>query len=151
MKKILPMGIAVLLCLNACNNTGNKNNIQLQGSPGFIASLDSANYTTIAWPDSTQSFGTIQEGDSVKLTFTFKNTGSTPLFLSGVRTACGCTVVNLPKQAVLPAHVEKLTVTFNSKYHPGYMRRSIVVTSNTKNGASHTLIMEGTVIKQVKK
>jgi len=147
MKKLF--AILSIITLAACHSK--KNNLVLHSSPGFIASLDTAHYTTIAWLDSTQQFNTINEGDTVRLEYHFKNTGSTPLFLINVHTSCGCTAVNVPQQAILPGAEDKLMITFNSKYHPGFMHRAITVKSNTLNGVIHTLIMEGTVIKQTKK
>lgn len=141
----------VIVMVSACGHAESKKAALLNPQEGFIASLDTAHYTTIEWLDSAQNFGTIPEGDSIKLTYTFINTGNTPLFLSGVRTSCGCTIVNFPKEAVLPGHTEKLAASFNSKFHPGYMHKLIVVKSNTKNGTTHTLVMEGTVTKQTKK
>ncbi|MDH5379626.1 MAG: DUF1573 domain-containing protein, partial [Cyclobacteriaceae bacterium] len=37
-------------------------------------------------------FGTITDGDIVKHTFTFKNTGDAPLIIQSARGSCGCTV-----------------------------------------------------------
>lgn len=146
--KRLP-AIIILILLAACHSK--KKNVQLLSSPAFIASIDKAHYTTIAWLDSAQKFGTINEGDTVRLEYRFKNTGETPLFLTDVRTTCGCTAVNVPQEAILPGGVNKLVVTFNSNYHPGYMRRPIMVKSNTRNGVTHILSIEGTVIKRVRK
>jgi len=141
--------IISVITLVACHGKNNK--FQLHGSPGFIASIDTPHYTTVAWLDSAQKFGTINEGDTVKLEYHFKNTGETPLFLMNVHTSCGCTAVDVPQQAILPGKEDKLVITFNSKYHPGFMRRAITLKSNTKNGITHMLIMEGTVLKQTKK
>ncbi|HWB24882.1 MAG TPA: DUF1573 domain-containing protein [Chitinophagaceae bacterium] len=148
MKKIFCTGIVIVnMLVIACTAQENKNAALLKPSQGFLASLDTAHYTTIQWLDSIQNFGTIHEGDSAKLKFTFKNTGTTPLFLTSVRTSCGCTIANFPKQAILPGAESTLTATFNSKFHPGYVHRGIVIMSNTKNGISHSIVLEGNVIK----
>lgn len=147
MRQIL--AILSIITLAACHSKNNA--VQLQSSPNFIASIDTEHYTTITWLDSAQQFATINEGDTVRLAYHFKNTGATPLFLTGVHVSCGCTAVTVPQQAILPGKEDTLVVTFNSKYHPGFNRRGITVKSNTKNGVTHVLVMEGTVVKAAKK
>jgi len=151
MKKLFFINMTVLLLANACRNAETRDVAMINADRGFIASLDTANYTTVEWLDSLQNFGAIQEGDSIKVSFTFKNTGTAPLFLSNARTSCGCTVVSFPKEAILPGHTENLVARFNSKFHPGYTHKTIVVKSNTKNNINHTLVIEGTVIKKIGK
>jgi len=134
-----------LIIFAACSS--HEKDARLLPAQGFIASLDTANYTTVEWIDSLQNFGTVQEGDTVKLSYTFKNTGDRPLFLSKVHADCGCTVVSFPKEAVLPGHEEKVLVQFSSMHHPGFVSRSFVATSNTNNNSKHTLRMQGNVLK----
>jgi hypothetical protein len=141
----------VVVCVLVASCGERKADERLKPAQGFLASLDTANYTIIEWKDSIQNFGNVQEGNSVKLAYTFKNVGTKPLFLSKVHAACGCTVVTFPKEAILPAHEEKLVVNFSTLHHPGYAIRAFEVISNTTNNTMHVLKMEGNVIKNTKK
>ncbi|HVX49056.1 MAG TPA: DUF1573 domain-containing protein [Chitinophagaceae bacterium] len=149
--KIKYIGLLYFLLLMFSCSRQESNNHALKPAQSFLASLDTANYSTIAWLDSTQDFGAVKEGDTVKLSYNFKNTGTTPLYLCKVQTSCGCTVVNFPAKALQPGDKSQLTVTFNTRFHPGFARRLIVVTSNTSNNAAHTLVMQGNVVKQKKR
>lgn len=111
-----------------------------------MASLDTTNYTIIQWIDTAKDFGTIKEGDSVKLTYRFKNVGNKPLFLSKVQTSCGCTITQFPQNAIFPGNEDALMVTFNSKGHPGSIFKNVSVISNTSNRVKHFVEFSGTVM-----
>lgn len=119
------------------------NNLHLQ--PAYLASVDTPNYTLIAWRDTVQDFGTIREGDSVQLKFVFKNVGNKPLLLNNARTSCGCTVTAFPQRAILPGEEDELVATFRSEGKGGEVHKSIIVSSNTKNGYAHVLTFSGHV------
>ena len=142
---LLPL-ILVTLWLGACRNhrTPYENNLHLQ--PSYLAQIDIHNYTTIQWLDTLKDFGTIHEGDSVKLVFRFKNTGKKPLFISNVKNSCGCTVTRFPEKALFEGEEAALTAVFNSSGHPGATRKSILATSNTNNGTEHALVFTGNVL-----
>ncbi len=137
---------ATVFWLASCRDHRNpyENNMHLQ--PGYLAQIDIHNYTTIEWLDTLKDFGTVHEGDSVKLVFRFRNTGKKPLFLSNVKTSCGCTITSYPEKPLFSGDEGALTATFNSEGHPGATRKSIVATSNTNNGTDHYLVFTGTVI-----
>ena len=131
--------------LNACHNTINTYENNLGIKPGVVAQIDTANYTTIEWEDTVRNFGIIKEGDSVLLRFGFKNTGDKALFLTTVQPSCGCTVVDFPQYAILPGKGGEIIATFNSRYHPGYIHKTIMVTTNTSNKIKHLLSFIGQV------
>lgn len=113
--------------------------------PGFLASIDTANYTTIEWLDTTVNFGTLKEGDSIRMTYRFKNTGSKPLLISQVRPACGCTIANYSEEPVLSGEESEIVANFNSEGHPGFTNKTIQVVSNTKNKIKQNLLFTGMV------
>jgi len=113
--------------------------------PATIAQIDTAHYTTIEWIDRRKDFGTIKYGDSVLLKFRFKNTGVHPLFLSAVRPSCGCTVPLYPTEAIMPGEENALTATFHSIGQADIVHKTIAVTSNTQNGVTHLLNIEGRI------
>ena len=114
--------------------------------PATIAQIDSANYTTIDWLDSTQDFGPVKEGDTVFIKFRFKNTGAAALFISRVEPSCGCTGAEYPHAPILPGDSGIITGILATRYHPGYMHKTIQVTTNTLHGISKQLSFHGQVI-----
>ncbi len=107
---------------------------------------DTAKYTTVQWLDTLANFGTVNKGEQVKVTFRFRNTGSQPLILASVRAACGCTVPDYTKGAVPPGGEGEVTGAFDSnKSASGEVRKSIFVTTNTKNKTRQTLIFTGLI------
>lgn len=111
---------------------------------------DTANFTTIQWLDSVVDFGTITQGEKIRLQFKFKNTGKKPLFITNVRAGCGCTVPNYTKEAVAPGAMGEVTAEFDTnKSAAGNIHKNVVVHANTSNGNEHNLIFTGNV-KEVK-
>lgn len=113
--------------------------------PATLAQIDTTNYTTIEWIDRVKDFGTIKYGDSVLLTFRFKNTGIHPLFLSAVKPSCGCTVPHYPAEAIMPGGENELTTNFHSIGQAESVHKTILVTSNTSNGVTHLLTIKGRI------
>ena len=101
--------------------------------PAVVAQIDTANYTTIEWMETVKDFGIAKEGDSVFVTFRFKNTGRGELYISEVLSSCGCTVADYPRHAVLPGESGEIKATFNSHGNTGFIHKEITVTTNTSN------------------
>lgn len=121
---------------------------QLQ-SVGELAP-DPATFTKVQWMDSIKDFGTINMGDSVQITFVCKNIGDKPLLLTQVKPGCGCTLANYTQEAILPGGEGSVTGIFNSnRAHPGEVRKSIIVTTNTPDGINHTLTFTGKIVQPV--
>lgn len=59
-------------------------------------------------------FGEVLQGTSLSHTFTFKNTGSTPLVLEKVKPSCGCTAVDYTKEALKPGEEGFVTVGYDA-------------------------------------
>ncbi|HTL08522.1 MAG TPA: DUF1573 domain-containing protein [Chitinophagaceae bacterium] len=114
--------------------------------PSQLAQVDSVNFTTIQWLEPVKNFGTVHEGDSVIITFRCRNTGEHPLFLSNFHSPCGCTIPRYTDKVIIPGEEEDVPVYFNTWGQDSIVQKSIVVTSNTSNGAKHTLFFEGKII-----
>lgn len=111
---------------------------------------DTANFTTIQWIDSVVDFGTINQGEKIRLQFKFKNSGLKPLFITNVRAGCGCTVPDYTKGAVPPGAIGEVTAEFDTnRSAAGNVHKNVVVHTNTSNGNEHNLIFTGNV-KEVK-
>ena len=112
----------------------------------IIAQLDTNQYTHIEWKDTLLNFGKVNEGDTVRLQFSFKNTGNKPLFLNDVRPSCGCTIADYPDKPVPVGESGSIKVVFTTKWHPGMQQKSVLVKANTKSRVNHKLIFSGEVI-----
>jgi len=88
--------------------------------------------TTVMSFDATEfDFGTVDEGEKVSHSFSFKNTGDEPLILSNAKGSCGCTVPKWPKEPIPPGEDGEVTVEFNSKNKKGKRNQKVTITANT--------------------
>lgn len=144
MKSQIAFILFVVFTMAACTQPGTK----LQ--PDTAVAPDPANFTKVQWMDSIKDFGTINMGDSVRITFICKNVGNKPLLLTQVKPGCGCTVADYTHEAILPGGEGAVTGLFNSnRAHPGEVRKSIFVTTNTPDGINHTLTFTGKIVQPV--
>lgn len=84
--------------------------------------------TSAEFPEESFNFGEVAEGDKVKHTFKFKNTGSNPLRVNNVKPSCGCTTPDWSKEDVAPGAEGFVTVEFDSKGKRGVQKKSVTVT-----------------------
>jgi len=62
-------------------------------------------------------------------TFTFTNTGNAPIVISKVKTSCGCTVADYPKEPVMPGKTGEISVKYDTK-RIGNFTKTLTVFSN---------------------
>jgi len=102
--------------------------------------------TSVEFDETTYDFGTITDGDKVRHTFKFKNTGSEPLILSNCKGSCGCTVPQCPKDPIAPGDGGEITVEYNSrgkskgKADGNVDQKFVNVTANTDPGSTRLTI-----------
>lgn len=101
-----------------------------QASGSEASDQDPADAPVITWDEAVFSFGEIQEGKEVKHTYTFTNTGKSPLIISDVKASCGCTTPEFTKAPVKPGEKGNITVVFNSAGQRGKQQKIISVMSN---------------------
>lgn len=90
----------------------------------------------ISFDVTTHDFGTIEKGSEAVRTyqFRFKNTGKSNLQIYKVSTGCPCVSATFPKKALKPGKSGFLSVTYNGVHQsPGDFKKSVTITSNTKN------------------
>lgn len=95
----------------------------------------------IAFTETSHDFGDIVQGDRVEYIFQFENTGTEPLILSDVRTTCGCTAPEWPREPVAPGENAELKVMFNSTGKIGVQNKVITVMSNAVNSPARVKIV----------
>lgn len=76
-------------------------------------------------------FGTINEGQSVEYTYTFKNTGEAPLIIQSAQPSCGCTVPDWSKDPIPVGGTGFVKAKFDSNGKPNIQNKTITVTANT--------------------
>jgi hypothetical protein len=89
------------------------------------------NPTTIAFEDTSFNFGNIKQGDKVKHTFKFTNSGKNPLLIVNSFGTCGCTVPDYPKNPIKPGESGVINVVFNSEGKEGLQHKKVIVIANT--------------------
>lgn len=93
----------------------------------------SADAPAITFKETTHDFGTIKEGEVVRHSFEFTNTGQSPLVIESASSTCGCTVPNPPKEPIMPGQTSKIEVEFNSAGKGGTQQmKTIMVKANTQ-------------------
>lgn len=101
------------------------------------------NSAKIAWIELSHDFGVIKQGIPVTHEFEFTNEGSAPLLISNVKTSCGCTVSEYPKEPIMPGKSEMINVEYNSA-RTGKFNKKVTVLSNADQ-ASYVLAISGEV------
>ena len=76
-------------------------------------------------------YGEMEQHGNGKCEFKFTNTGKEPLILSNVRSSCGCTVPEWPRQPILPGQSDVIKVKYDTK-RIGTINKSVHVYSNAK-------------------
>jgi len=87
--------------------------------------------TSMVFEHNDFDFGTAKEGEKVKHTYKFKNTGSEPLIISSAKGSCGCTVPKWPSEPIPPGGSGQIDVEFDSKGKPGKQTKRVTVNANT--------------------
>lgn len=97
-----------------------------------VANIDPENPPVMTWKDTLYNFGTISQGQIVKYSFEFTNTGKSDLVIQSARGSCGCTVPkSWPTDPVKPGETGKIEVSFNSEYKSGKQNVTVTILANT--------------------
>jgi hypothetical protein len=99
----------------------------------------------IEWEVTSIDFGEIPFDKPIEAEFSFKNPGMVPILISDVKSSCGCTVADFPKQPIISGSIGKIRVTFDAKTE-GYFSKTISVYLNSGEGMTE-LYIKGVVVK----
>lgn len=134
MKKILTFCLLTLASFSiSCSQTSQaepKVDIDAQGP-------------VIKFKDLNHDFGTIEQDGNGTYEFEFKNEGNEPLLLENVRSSCGCTIPQWPKEPIAPGQSSNIVVKYDTR-RVGSFSKSITVSSNGSE-IPITLSIRGTV------
>lgn len=94
-------------------------------------------------------FGEAKEGELVKHTYIFTNTGGQMLEVSAVRPSCGCTTAGEWTRQVEPGRTGTIPIQFNTAGQHSPVSKTITVTSNDKANSTAMLQLKGTIWKPI--
>jgi hypothetical protein len=86
----------------------------------------------MTFAETEHNFGDIKPGDVVKHTFTFTNTGKSPLLIENATASCGCTTPNWTKEPIAPGAKGTIDVQFDSQGKTGLQNKQIAIRANTQ-------------------
>jgi len=118
-----------------------KKSIFLSLMLAFSVVLFAQEKQTVEFTEKTHDFGTVLEGagDGGRITavFTFKNLGTTPVFVASAKASCGCTTPKVDSsKPILPGETGEIPVTYSTNGRPGSFNKSVTVTF--KDGSENT-------------
>jgi hypothetical protein len=99
----------------------------------------------ITFETTTFDYGTINQGQEVKTTFKFTNTGGSDLIIRKTKASCGCTAGDPEKKVLKAGESTVINVTFNSTGKSGKDSKTITVISNAPESPSVTLTIKGEI------
>ncbi len=83
----------------------------------------------IEFKSETIDYGQIEKGSDGIRVFEFTNTGDQELVISDVKSSCGCTVPEKPKDPIAPGKTGEIKVKYDTK-RVGPIRKTVTVYSN---------------------
>jgi hypothetical protein len=86
---------------------------------------------TIEFATIEHDFGTVNEGEVVEHTFSFKNNGAAPLIIQSAQPSCGCTVPDWSKDPIPVGGTGFVKAKFDTNGKPNAQNKTITVTANT--------------------
>lgn len=137
--RALLLPVAFIFCVACLNRTDKEKGVRPDSPQTATAQaplpntqpVDPAKVTSIEWLDSAKHLGAVTEGEIVKLSYKFRNSGSKPLVIESVLPGCGCTVADYPKQAIAPGQEGEIKAEFDSHGRVGVQNKNITVYANT--------------------
>jgi hypothetical protein len=104
----------------------------------------------IKFDKTTQHFGFVHQGDTLRFEYTFTNTGNEPLVISDTKVECSCTSVEKPSGPIAPRKQGTIKVMFTTNTAIDRQDRTVTVISNA-SGPPTVLRFKCIVLKPKKK
>ena len=158
-----PVFLAAALLLGACHNdktaevgTEGMNAAATSASDAANPTVDNPNVVSekeapnpnapvLKFAEAEFDFGDIRPDTKVRHTFTFTNTGKSPLLIEDATASCGCTTPSWTKEPVAPGAQGKLEVQFDSRGKQGIISKQVAVRANTQPSIT-TILIKGNVL-----
>jgi len=104
----------------------------------------------IEFKTETIDYGKVARGSDGVRTFEFTNTGEAPLVISDVKSSCGCTVPEKPKEPIAPGESGIIKVKYDTNRSTGPFRKAITVSSNAET-PTKVLKIKGELVEKMEK
>lgn len=133
---VLLVSLLSFACKDDAASKVNQDNVNMAAERD-MAALD---LPKITFDKEEHDFGNITNGTAVETTFTYTNTGNSPLVVSDIKSTCGCTVPSdWNKDPLAPGESSSFTVKFNGRGQNS-VQKTVTLTTNTENGAEKVKI-----------
>ncbi len=151
MKRLL-LFLSIIFLLAGCKSTDKKPGTENGKTDKVLteeekqqAMADPSNFTTIEWIDPpVRNLGQLIKGQTIEVTFRFKNTGNKNLVIQDVTAGCGCTIPEKPQKPFAPGEEGIIRAKFDGSGH-GTISKNITVRANTKPSEDHILTFQGEI------
>jgi hypothetical protein len=133
MKRLFLYFQAIILAtaLIACESKQEPNKVSIDVPLTSDGKVDESKLPKFEFASESYDFGKIKQGEKVKISFKFKNSGTQPLIISSASASCGCTVPSYPEEPVAPGAEAIINVEFDSNGKLGMQTKTITLVANT--------------------
>ncbi len=138
MKKIMIIVVAILTSIAFA--TAQKQEVKKQANP--VSALE--------WVQPNANLGKVPYRVPATATYEFVNKGDKPVIITNVRTTCGCTSRNYPKEPIKPGQKSQIQATYNAA-RLGNFTKSVIVTTNEPGVSPKVLKIKGVVVQEKEK
>ncbi|MEZ4802411.1 MAG: DUF1573 domain-containing protein [Gelidibacter sp.] len=139
-KVILGLSAICLVAFTSCKDNAESKVKSENVADAAQRDANSGKLPAIEFNETEHDFGTIPNGIPVSTIFKYKNTGSSPLVVSDIKSTCGCTVPSNWTKEVMPGETGEFTVEFNGKGNGNQISKTITMTTNTEKGSEAVTI-----------
>lgn len=103
-----------------------------------------ANQPNIMFDQEARDLGNVKYGGNGSGTFTFVNSGKTPLIITNITSSCVCLSASWPKEPIAPGARGEISFRYDTK-RPGPISKTLSVSSNAGNKPVFVLRVKGVV------
>ena len=133
--------IFIWSCNYQSRNSGNDISADIVDNQVTASGMEkNAVVAAIKFEEIKYDFGKIVQGEKAVHSFRFKNEGEKDLVISGVSSACGCTVPSWPREPIPPGESGSIGVVFDSEEKNGRQEKGITVVTNSIPNTSVLII-----------
>lgn len=124
----------VLLSAGVLVSCGSKNSVDsdIVNNPATASGeVKNGKLPKFQFEETEYNFGSIKQGQKIKKTFKFTNSGDADLIITNAKGSCGCTVPTYPEDPIKPGNSGIIEVEFNSEGKSGEQAKTVTLTANT--------------------
>ncbi len=116
----------------------------------FLLLTTTASFAQLRWEQTTRSFERAPGDPAVEAAFAFKNTGSTSIAITKLKTSCGCTAAQLKKRDYAPGESGEVLAKFTIAGRRGLHVVSVTATTDDASQPPTVLSLRVNIADAVK-